>query len=452
MSFLKKPLIVAFCLLTSNLLEAQAPFSLSDSRPISDLAKARFLANYGVHSDIEPKLAQADRPLREAILPLLRSNPKKAIELIQRSESAKANPAFLNVLGNLYYQLGDYAQAESALKASLSKFPSFRRSWRTLGLVYIQRADYQAAIEPFLKVIELGGSDAQSYGLLAYAYLNQEKYESSLSAYRMARMFRPDSVDFRRGQAECLMRTHQEKAAIALFDELLQEHPNDWTLWIGQANAYLTIGQNHQAIANLQLVVDGGHEDDAISLLLGDLFLTEGLSKLALNRFLQWASTTSNPNSDILLKPLNSLLARIEFEAARNYLKVIKDNHSAKLNEPQQLMLKTAEAQIELEQGDRTRAKALLDQIIERDPLNGRAFLLLGDFYLGEAAFEEAEFHFERAQSIDATEIEGLIGLGRLEVQRRRLPEAVTYLRAALSKDPRPNLKTYLEAVEASME
>ena len=54
---------------------------------------------------------------------------------------------------------------------------------------YIQRTDYQAAIEPFLKVIELGGSDAQSYGLLAYAYLNQEKYESSLSAYRMARMF-----------------------------------------------------------------------------------------------------------------------------------------------------------------------------------------------------------------------------------------------------------------------
>ena len=71
----------------------------------------------------------------------------------------------------------------------------------------------------------------------------------------------------------------------------------------------------------------------------------------------------------------NSLLARIEFEAARNYLKVIK-GHSAKLNEPQQLMLKTAEAQIELEQGDRTRAKALLDQIIEQDPLNGRAFLL----------------------------------------------------------------------------
>ena len=207
----------------ASVLPAAAPFEPSDSDPNSAEFRRRFLANHGVNEAIEPKLTVDERPLQEAILPHLRDNPREAIRLIEQAITPETNPAFLSILGNLYYQIDDFANSERYLRQTLEKFPSLRRSWRTLALCYVQRDMFKASVAPLLKVIELGGGDAQSYGLLAYSHLLNEKYESALAAYRMARMFKPDSLDFRRGQAQCLLMTHQHLAAVALFDELIAD-------------------------------------------------------------------------------------------------------------------------------------------------------------------------------------------------------------------------------------
>ena len=80
---------------------AQAPFTLSDSDPGGPEFRRRFMASYGVNAAIEPKLTVADRPLQQAILPHLRSNPREAIRLIQNALRPDTNPAFLSILGNL---------------------------------------------------------------------------------------------------------------------------------------------------------------------------------------------------------------------------------------------------------------------------------------------------------------------------------------------------------------
>ena len=72
----------------------------------------------------------------------------------------------------------------------------------------------------------------------------------------MARMFDPDSFDFRRGQAICLLQTHQLQSAIALFDELILESPKEASFWMAQANAFHIRKPKDQAIANLQLLAD----------------------------------------------------------------------------------------------------------------------------------------------------------------------------------------------------
>src|SRR5690606_2516228 len=133
--------------------------------------------------------------------PFLREDPRRAITEVERALGSSENPAFRFLLGNLHYEIGEFDRSESELKRAIEAFPDFRRAHRTLGLIHIQNQAFPAAIESWLKVITLGGGDAQSYGLLGYAYLAEKKYRSALSAYRMARMFKPDSIDFRRGEA-----------------------------------------------------------------------------------------------------------------------------------------------------------------------------------------------------------------------------------------------------------
>ena len=228
----------------ANMCSQEIPlFALTDSNPDSPNFRRRFMALSGVHEPIEPKLTPEDRPLQNSILPWIKEKPKKAIELIEAKLGPTTNPAFLNILGNLYYQIGDYKNSEHYMLKALEQFPSLRRSWRTLALGYVQINALQKAVQPLLKVIQLGGGDAQSYGLLAYAYLNAEKYESALAAYRMARMFDPDSFDFRRGQAICLLQTHQLQSAIAQFDELILESPKEASFWMAQANAFISANQ-----------------------------------------------------------------------------------------------------------------------------------------------------------------------------------------------------------------
>ena len=127
-------------------------------------------------------MASKDQSLYQKVLPLLSSAPRDAIAIVQREVNPNSNAAFDFLVGNLFYQLRDFGQAERAMKEAVRKFPSFRRAYRILALIYVQRDELKRAIEPLLRVIELGGGDGQAYGLLGYAYLVGEKYESGLAA------------------------------------------------------------------------------------------------------------------------------------------------------------------------------------------------------------------------------------------------------------------------------
>ena len=425
-----------------------AVFSLSDSDPNSAQFKRRFLASYGVNEAIEPKLTSKERPLYQKVAPLLANSPRQAIDLVRQSMTSDSNAAFDFLLGNLHYQLRDYSSAETALQNAVRKFPAFRRAYRTLALTQVQRSRYDQAVAPLLKVIELGGGDAQAYGLLGYCYLLAEKYESGLSAYRMARMFEPDSLDFRRGQAHCLMQTQQHALAIALFDELIREYPNDDDFWLLQANAFVETGRRDQAIANLQLLADNDKGTWQSFALLGDLYLGEDLESLAISAYLQGLRLQRSVVEDDLIRPLEGLLARRLYDSSRQYLEALGNLTLESLSVKNRSLISLASAKVELAIGDAEGAVAALKAILNSDPLNGEVLLTLGEYFFGESDFDQAERYFDLARSVSEVEVDALIGLGRLSVARRAFGSAVDFLRRAQSIESRSNVARYLEAVE----
>src|SRR5690625_423815 len=438
-------LVAFFCVLGPV---QAAPFARIDSGPGTPGFEERFLGTYGVNSAIEPAIGSQDRPLYERVAPFLREDPQRAIDEVKRELGRNSNPAFRYLLGNLYYQTEEVGEAEKYLKEAIEEFPDFRRAHRTLGLIYVQEERFEEAVETWLKVITLGGGDAQSYGLLGYSYLALDQFESALTAYRNARMFRPDSVDFRRGQAHSLLQMGEWRQAVALFDELIAENPELPELWFSQANALMHLERYGEAITNLELVQSLGKMTAASQFLLGDLYLREGNYRLAVVQYRRAISESDSWNVAQALRPLQYLFGHGLIEEARSYLDELRPLLPENLEPKEEQQLVMAEARLARAAGEVEVARERLEELTTADPLHGPGLLLLGEIYQEENDFGQAEFYFTRALSVPDSQVDARIALGRLEVNRGDFEAALKHLRAAYELDPRPTLSRYIESIE----
>jgi Flp pilus assembly protein TadD len=90
---------------------------------------------------------------------------------------------------------------------------------------------------------------------------------------------------------------------------------------------------------------------------------------------------------------------------------------------------------------------ALLTQLLNRDPLNGRALLTLSDLQAREGDMETALLTAERAARVAGFEAQGLVRQAQLEVGRGNYARAVPLLESAQAFEPRESVARYLEQV-----
>ncbi len=434
----------ALWLLTLGPVCAEPPFPLVDSGPGSEAFQRRFMASYGVNAAIEPALDPADRPLYRTIEPLLERAPREAIQQVERERTASSSPAFSYLLGNLYYQLDELDNAERNLKDAVGAFPTFRRAHRTLGLVYIRTGRHAEAAVAWRTVVALGGGDAQSYGLLGYALINQGHAASALSAYRMARMFDPERADYRRGEAHCLWLMGHHRDAIALLDELLADHPETLDYWLAQANVYVRDEQYDEALVNLEVARALGGSDAGSLLLLGDLFLRRGLIDRALEVFRETLAQTPPPAAARVIRPVDALLAAGRLADAEAYLDELDAAYPG-LEHPERDM---ARAAIRLEVGDLEGAVVHLRRVLDRDPLNGRALILLGAYHRAAGETDLALLSLDRAAGVARYEAAALLDMARIHVAGNDPASALPLLRRVHRLSPTPRLEAYIETLE----
>lgn len=423
-------------------------WELVDTHPESPEFKQRFLGTYGMNAAIEPTLTTQDRPLYASIQPHLVNNPELAIELAKKGITASSSPAFDFLIGSLYYTLGRYSEASEYLLAALKKFPDFRRAHRNLALLYVQAAQYPDAIRHLLRVVELGGGDGQAYSLLGYAYLMQEKYQSALSAYQMARIFLPDSRDVRKGEAQCLLVTQAYGAAIALFDELLLESPTEQSLWLFQANGYLSQEQLPDAIANLEIAHAVAQPTTASLSLLGDLYLQHEVLTLALKNYQEALHKNPMMRPEQALKPLKYLMQRHHHSLAAAYLTSLDKHLKSDLSPHDRRAKDVLQAQLLIESDQVDAGLIHLENVLEADPLDGDALLLRARVELGRADYEAAQFYFERAAYIPKFQIEGLIGLAQTAVAQARYQVAIEHLQKSQRLQERADVSTYMQSIQ----
>jgi tetratricopeptide (TPR) repeat protein len=283
-------LIITACLAVALARPAQSsPLSRQELSIWNDAAfKKDFAESYMAESDIEPRVSTVEREQMQKILTLMAQDKvDEAAQLLEKNRGEKANALYDFMLANIYFQQDKLDEAASAYEQAVGKFTKFRRAWRNLGLIHVRRGEFEKALPALTKVIELGGGDALTYGLLGYAYSSVDNSLSAESAYRMAILLDPLTMDWKMGLARSLFKQENFAQAAALCAQLIAQEPERTDLWLLQANAYIGLKQPMKAAENYELVDRLGKSTSDSLNMLGDIYINEELFDMAVDSYVR---------------------------------------------------------------------------------------------------------------------------------------------------------------------
>ncbi len=411
----------------------------------------RFLGSYGFLSGAEPEINPSELVTLREVLEIIRANPRAAATVLEANTGPDSSAAFDFILANLKFQNGELDAAKKYYGTAIEKFPDFRRAHKNLGLLLVQESDFEGAVEHLSRAVELGDRDGRNFGLMGYSYINLGNDVAAESAYRNAILQDPKTKDWKIGLARALNSMEKHKEAAALFGSLIEDDPDDPSLWMLQANAYLGLDQPHQAAINLEAVRLMGKAQPSSLVLLGDIYMNSGSPELAKSAYLEVIESDEGATEfETAYRAAELLVRSRSYGPASEVLASIDERYGKGLSEDDELKVLTLKAKVARAQGREQEAAKLLESIVKRDGTRGDALLELAAYHDGQGNRPKALLLVERAENLEAFEYEALLFHARMEVSERNYDEAASLLRRAIQIRREPRVERFLERVEGA--
>lgn len=434
----------------------------------------KFMGSFGVNSEIEPTVRPEEREKMQELIPLLSDDQDAAIKKLiailegvdeseeddrkkrrRRGRDAEVSATvqepsaiFDFTLANLYFQREEFEPATKFYSSAIRKFPTYRRAFKNLGLIKVREGKFSEAIAPLSKVIELGGGDGLTFGLLGYAYSSTEQYVSAESAFRNAMLLDANTLDWKMGLTLSVLKQQKYGEAVTLCEELLSREPERADFWLMQANAYIGLNKPLRAAENFEIVERLGQSTPATLKTLADIYVNEALYDAAAQAYAKAVAAEPNMPVTQAANWVNVLAQRGATEQAKSLLAEVKSSFGNRLEDDERKALLKIEARMAVNEGQGGEAVAVLEEVVALDPLDGEALMLLGEHYSANDEAEKAQFYFERASSLDGYEADAKVRLAQLMVTQGKFQEAVPLLKRAQQVSPRDDVARYLEQVE----
>jgi Flp pilus assembly protein TadD len=413
----------------------------------------RFVESYVAVSDVEPEpLPVEERAVMAQNFQLFQQmmeagNPDGALAFAKDNVHPE-HPTFEFFVGNLYFQNNELDLAAEWYAKAADKFARFRRAHKNLGITHVRRGDFQAAIPSLTRAIELGDNDGILFGLLGFAYTSESNFLSAESAYRRAILMQPDTPDWKIGLARALFGQEKYAEAAALSRELIAKQPDNTDLWMLQANANLGM-ENHMAAAQsfeyLRLL--GKAPSDTLNK-LGDIYIKEKMVDMAAAAYIDAIDANPDQPTELSIRKANILALNGAAPEATSLVAKIRE--AGKLDYKQDIELLRLEARVAMIEGKDDTQADILEKIVEKDPTDGDALILLGQYHARNDAPELAALNYERAGGVEGFEARAKIRHAQLLVQQGDYSGAVPLLKSAQRIEHRDEVADYLTQVEAA--
>ncbi len=137
--------------------------------------------------------------------------------------------AYFN-LGNTYYSLGRYSEAEEAYKKVLTVQPNDFQAYNGIGNCHNALGEYAQAIDAYKRSIALNSKNFNAYNNMGNTCRNMNDNEQALAAYKKAMELKPNSADvyYNLGVTHNLLgQKEQAKKMLSKAQKMYQQQSNN---------------------------------------------------------------------------------------------------------------------------------------------------------------------------------------------------------------------------------
>lgn len=427
--------------------------ALSNSAEITIKLKEpqwEFLLNNQPWGETDAQLSPNESSFARELQPLLAAQDHQAIiKAFEKRQLDNDSVALRLLRGQVLISLKRYKEAEIALQSALQNTPNLALAHRSLSMLYMQEKQYQKARKHLTRSIELGVSDAQVYGQLAFVNLQLGQAASAVAGYQYALFLQADNNQWRQGLLFAFIQSQAFDQAQALVEELLQSEPDNADLWLQRGQIALKQQRSQQAIASMEAALAINSHDVNNIATLAQLHIQSGSPRRAVELLTQHTKTLVTSGKVDVLDQIASWLA---FEQDwRQLNQLIQALNRGKNKLPIQYRSRFAlyHAQLALAEGHQKSANKHLRYALKTDPTNGDALLTLATLLRDKQQSEQAILYYTRAEALPSFKERSMLGRAQLEINRQHYPQALSILRTVLQNNPaRNDLSTTIESLQ----
>jgi tetratricopeptide (TPR) repeat protein len=408
---------------------------------LSGLAQtyARMGRNADAQKMLEEVLAanpKSDVDLQLAGELLLTSDPKQALEYLQRSEAVKRSPRTELLLARAYERLGDRDSAHRMLETARQSAPTNPEILRAVASYYRDTGQYQEAVHT---LEGLPKKDANALAELGYSYALAGNAREAARSYNLAARLSPRNIDIQLNAAQAMLNAGDFEKATALLDRAATLNPQHYRIYALRGRLDAAQHRNEDAIRDYEAALQ--HLPEAvpegvlypISLRVdlaqvyrdaGDPANADRVTKEATNaiaaldvggptrpEFLRLRAATEVAGGDVnsaekdlkealQIEPRNVILLL-------NYANLLwktDRQEEARKTYGEALAIDSSNADalgalgfVSREMGDSEAARGYFLELEKKHPDNYAPYLALGDLYSANRKFPEAEESYEQA-------------------------------------------------------
>lgn len=412
-----------------------------ESAPRVQLDAKEFIrSSSNLLQDREPEMTPTEFAIYEQVVPMAKGQPEFALRLLEgMADEAATSAAFDLVLGNVYFELERFPEAEARYRRAIEKHPEFRRAWENLGVLYYSTDRPAQAVPCFSKVITLGGWEAYTLGLLGASLALSGNPMAAELAYTQAYVIEPENAEWIEGLLHVVMESRQFARAETLLRQLTRQHPREARHWEALANVILAQKRPLDAIPPLEIASQLGALTTEGLQLLGDLYADAGFADEAVRSYRQLAERDVRMGTERLLRYARALSATGDHATAAALLEPLAGSLSPEDRAPY------LEARIALHtaRGETPAARQQLEALLALQPMNGRALIRLAEIQQAQNDDARAAFTLEAAARIPEFAFAAHVQLAQLHVKSREYSQALARLESALAIEDSPILRNY---------
>ncbi len=258
------------------------------------------------------------------------------------------------------------------------------------GREQLDQQDYVGSVASFRNALELNPQYLDAWTGISEAFLQMQEFDQALISIQRARELAGNSLDVRNLHADILLSLGQIDAAAEIYAEVRRQEPNNIDALIGEAQIALARNNPESAAQTFSRALERSPRHRTALLSLALVAEASGQSTAA-DRYIESALTHHNDNPTVHYIAARSFFTRGEIAKAQYH---VSTSLSLRQAYPEALLL---QAEISLDSNHPEQAIAVMEQLLEINPDEVRAWYISGIAEHALREYDASISHLERA-------------------------------------------------------